>query len=155
MDYYEHEDEFKARGIDYDLAACLEYNSQSFDVMDIQKVLAVWEGENDGDDWRWVLQLLDGRYVFIQGGCSYTGWDCQSWAISEFTDTALNATEFALGNIAPKDKSPQDAGLGHMLSIMTGGYTANFKIVRDALVKQLTQGKSKTWREGKDEEFGL
>ncbi len=61
--------------IDYDLRACLEYNPQTFGVDEIQKIHAVWEGENDSDSWRWVLQLKDGRFAFLQGWCDYTGWD--------------------------------------------------------------------------------
>src|SRR6185503_6561645 len=64
------------KGIDYDLEGCLEYNPQSFIVDDIKKVLAVIEGENDGSDWHWVLLLNDNRYIYLRGGCDYTGWDC-------------------------------------------------------------------------------
>ena len=85
MSYYSMTDEqhaaIKARGIDYDLMACLEYNPQPFTVGDIKRVVAVWEGENDVDDWRWVLRIRGkvakerGKFVFLQGGCDYTGWD--------------------------------------------------------------------------------
>ena len=81
MNYYDDRSAYEARGIDWDLVACLQYNAQDgFTVADIAKVLAVVEGENDGADWRWVLRLNDGRFVFLQGGCDYTGWDCQSSA---------------------------------------------------------------------------
>lgn len=86
----------KARGIDYDLNACLEYNPQAFSLDDIAMVLAVHQGVNDKDSWRWILQLSDGRYVFLLGGCDYTGWDCQSWAESHFAPTPEKALEFEL-----------------------------------------------------------
>lgn len=73
MEYWEYEGQ---RGIDYDLAACLNYNPQdTFGIDDIAEVLAVVEGENEVDDWRWVLRLTDERFMFLQGGCDYTGWD--------------------------------------------------------------------------------
>jgi hypothetical protein len=76
------------RGVDYDLNACLHYNPQpNFELVEIVKVLAVVEGKRDDEDWRWILQLTDGyrgnhRYVYLRGGCDFTGWDCKSWAYS-------------------------------------------------------------------------
>lgn len=112
-------------GIDYDLSACLEYNPQDgFTVEDIAEVLAVWEGENDGDDWRWILRLQDHRFVFLRGGCDYTGWDCQSYAVSFFAASAVEC-------------------LNHE--------TVND--VHTELLVQLENGKNKTWRETKDDEL--
>ncbi len=119
--------ELREKGIDYDLEACLEENPQSFDVLDIDKVLAVREGENDGEDWHWILKLKDKRYCYLTGGCDYTGWDCQSSATSEFAKTAKMAANFV----------------------------ADDKEVYDFLMKQLKEKKSETWREKKDKEFGL
>lgn len=128
MNYYEMTDEQKAEtGVDYDLCACLEYNPQLFTVEDVSKVLAVYEGENDGDDWRWVLRLNDGRFAFLQGWCYYTGWDCQSDANSQFADTPEAAAHFALEDLP----------------------------VYESLMAQLAGGKSETWREKTDKEMGL
>lgn len=160
----EDQERLKLAGVDYSLSGCLEYNSQPFDLLDIEKVLAVWEGENDGDDWRWIIKLTKtaskvhgNSFVFLQGGCDYTGWDCQSWAKSEFTKTALKAAEFA--NTGPKDATYQEAvtgmGLGRMLNAMSGEYMSNTNQVYDSLISQLKSSKKKTWRETKDEEFGL
>ena len=143
-------------GVDYDLRACLECNPQGYDVTDIKNVHAVWQGENDGDDWRWVFRLKDKRYVFLQGGCDYTGWDCQSWATSQFAKTARQAAKFTLGDFALKEnESPANAGLGHMLSVFSGTYGNNFLEVYQSLVEQIKNKKSQTWREQKDKEFGL
>lgn len=69
-----------ARGIDYDLTACLENNPQdNFELNDIVRVLAVWEGEHDGDHWRWIIETKT-NYLYLNGWCDYTGWDCQSGA---------------------------------------------------------------------------
>lgn len=63
--------------LDYDLTACLEYNPGSvpFVATDIHKVLAVIEGEHDERNWYWLLELCDGQYAYLEGGCDYTGWD--------------------------------------------------------------------------------
>jgi hypothetical protein len=90
--YYEDPKGWDARGVDYDLLACLDYNPQPFGPGSIERVVAVWQGENDGDSWRWVILLTDGRYAYLKGWCDYTGWDCQSGAASGFfedPDTAI------------------------------------------------------------------
>lgn len=118
--------------LDYDLRACLENNPQdSYTEADIEKVLAVYEGENDGDNWRWILHLKDGRFVYLSGGCDYTGWDCQSNAYSEFSDTQQGAVDYEL---AESDFNRE---------------------VHQMLTAQLTEGKAQTWREKTDQEFGL
>lgn len=35
-------------------------------------------GENDGADWVWLVRYADDTIYRFQGGCDYTGWDCQS-----------------------------------------------------------------------------
>ena len=68
--------EYGPRGIDWTLRSALNYNTQSgFDVRDIEKVLAVYWGENDGNNWAWILELKSGKFVQMQGGCDYSGWD--------------------------------------------------------------------------------
>lgn len=120
--------------IDYDLRACLEYNPQDgFTVDDIARVLAVWEGENEGDDWRWILRLKDGRNVCLIGGCDYTGWDCQSSAESSFHSTAMSAADTAR---LDRRGRPRDD-------------------VHQSLVQQLQDGKVETWRERMDKELGV
>lgn len=141
---------------DYDLEACLENNPQEFTFESVSKILAVWEGQNDGDDWRWILQLKDKRFVFLQGGCDYTGWDCQSWAASQFATTARKAAKFALGDFFLKEnQSPYNAGMGHMLSMLSGTYANNFQEVYNSLLGQLKSGKKETWHEQKNKEFNL
>lgn len=69
----------------YDLKACLKYNPQDgWEIDDVADILAVVEGENDEGHWHWLLRLKEPplRYVYLVGGCDYTGWDCQSWAES-------------------------------------------------------------------------
>lgn len=157
MNWYNEVDRrtLEARGIDYDLVSCLKYNPQDgFDVASIESVLAVWEGDNDGDDWRWVLRLKDGRFVFLQGGCDYTGWDCQSWASHVVTDDAESAAQKALGKVPVSDQNhPANAGIGHMLNILSGTYNVGNGDVYAALMNQLRDGKNQTWRERMDDEL--
>jgi hypothetical protein len=148
MDYYEltkeKRDEIEERGVDYDLRACLEHNPQEkFDIYDIEQVLAVFAGENDEEDWRWIIKVNKecakrngARFVFLQGGCDYTGWDCQSWARHEFVKTAKQAAELAKD---PKRNHRDE-------TFLLGVY--------QKLIEQLKTNKSKTWREQKDEELG-
>ena len=68
-----------AMNLDYDLGVALKCNPQSYDLTHIERVLAVVEGERDERDWHWVLRLTAAknpkRYVYVTGGCDYTGWD--------------------------------------------------------------------------------
>lgn len=134
MFYYDLSAEERQRlddaGVDYDLQACLDNNPQDgFQIQDIKKVLAVWEGENDGDDWRWVLLLTDDRVVFLTGGCDYTGWDCQSYADSEVIDSPV-----VVADIVAREPNAK---------------------VQDSLVKQLYDGVNQTWRQCMDKEMGV
>lgn len=43
----------------------------------IQEHFFVRAGENDGDSWLAAGQLTNGAYFFYEGGCDYTGFDCQ------------------------------------------------------------------------------
>jgi len=45
---------------------------------DVKEIIAAVNGENDGEEWIGVFLLNDGRYLIAQGGCDYTGWDCQA-----------------------------------------------------------------------------
>lgn len=113
--------------LDYDLTACLRYNPQDgLTPMTVDRVLAVTEGENDGEDWRWVVALRDGRFAYIQGGCDFTGWDCISYAWSVIDQTAGDAA----GSAQPE------------AAVAT-------------LRNQLANGKKQTWREAKDRELGV
>ena len=123
------------RGVDWDLEACLENNPQEgFTVDDIKKVLAVFEGENDDKDWRWVLELNSGKFVFLQGGCDYTGWDCQSSADHAFADTSELAAAHALDE-----------------KFVDSDWTNSHNEAHLTLQAQLLLGKDKTWREKMDD----
>ena len=42
---------------------------------DVVHVVAMVDGENDGDEWIGVFQLADGRWICVEAGCDYTGWE--------------------------------------------------------------------------------
>jgi hypothetical protein len=121
MGYWDNQRALAERGIDYDFTACLNYNPQGFEVDEVARVLATWEGENDGDDWRWIFQMTDGRYGYMRGGCDYTGWDCLSSAHSSLHSTIAEAFAEAC-----KDESAE---------------------VWRELARQLTTAKVLTWSE--------
>lgn len=58
-----------------DIVFALADNPQpGFKEEDIAGILAEIPGENDEFDWHWILELQDKRYVYVWGGCDYTGW---------------------------------------------------------------------------------
>ena len=77
MSFYDlSEEEQKAKNVDYDFVACLEYNPQGgWSLSDVERVLAVVEGERDDSSWHWIVRLTGDRHVYMTGGCDYTGWD--------------------------------------------------------------------------------
>lgn len=133
MSYYDKPDEYSARGIDYDLDACLEYNPQGFGIDDIERVFGVVEGENDGPSWHWILSMKDGRFIYLTGGCDYTGWDCQSGASHHVAASAEAAAQLAEGSYSGPDSAT----------------------LRADLSRQIAEGKALTWRDSKDREFGI
>lgn len=115
---------------DWDLMGCLDNNPQDYTLENVAEVMAVWEGENDGDNWRWILRLDTEKFVYLIGGCDYTGWDCQSFANSTYADTAEAAARV---EIAGEDEPRTE--------------------VYDELLRQLAEGKRKTWHETQWEKF--
>lgn len=118
---------------DMDLISALQENPQDgFAIEDITQILAVIEGERDGPNWIWIVALSNGKFVYLEGGCDYTGWDCQSGLSS----TILNdPTE----GVALVERHKKDIELA----------------IQTSLVLQLSRGKNETWRERTDKELGL
>lgn len=82
----------KLKDLDYDLGACLYNNSiEEFSIENIEELLAIREGENDGESWIWILKLSDDKFAYVEGWCDFTGWDCMSGVFSTLHDTALQA----------------------------------------------------------------
>ena len=42
---------------------------------DVKFIIAMVDGENDGDEWVGCFLLHDGRWASLRAGCDYSGWD--------------------------------------------------------------------------------
>jgi len=42
---------------------------------DVEAIIAIEDGENDGPEWLGLFKMKDGRYLALEAGCDYTGWD--------------------------------------------------------------------------------
>lgn len=49
--------------------------TKPFSREDVTHILGSHCGENDGEPWRIVVKLNDGRYAYLEASCDYTGWD--------------------------------------------------------------------------------
>lgn len=56
-----------------------DISTKSIGIGDIESVIAYDEGQNDGENWIFILKIYDGRYVFMSAGADYTGFGCQQW----------------------------------------------------------------------------
>lgn len=65
---------------------------------DVQEIIAISDGENDGSNWLGVFKLNDGRYAVIDSGCDYTGWGCQEWGSAEVAGSLSDIIRFGLSN---------------------------------------------------------
>lgn len=67
--------------------ACAFYGSSGYSVGEddlashpidqVIEIIAMEEGENDGNNWIGIFRLKDERYIYLIAGCDYTGWGCQ------------------------------------------------------------------------------
>lgn len=60
---------------DYDFKECMKY--APFAIEDVKDILACVAGEADGPNWHYIVELKNGQYGYVTGGCDYTGWGCQ------------------------------------------------------------------------------
>lgn len=104
--------------MDTELQIAMEYNDLPFDVEDINDILAIWEGERDEENWRWIVRLNNKNYAFIDGWCDYIGWDCRSYLYASLHTSLYEA--------AIQEQHPA---------------------VRQDLIRQLLDGRRPTWDE--------
>jgi hypothetical protein len=69
----------------------------SFTRDDVSEIVALSNGERDGENWLIVVRIKDGRVGFVSAGCDYTGWGCQEWGVSKVADTLEQMVGFGLG----------------------------------------------------------
>lgn len=60
--------------------------AMGFNVGMIDYIVAAANGENDAESWLSVMKLKDGRFIFADAGCDYTGWDCRGGSSIEIAD---------------------------------------------------------------------
>jgi hypothetical protein len=65
---------------------------------DVARIVAAVNGENDGAEWLGLFELKDGRYLVAQGGCDYTGWDCQASNAMTVASTLDEALVYGLSD---------------------------------------------------------
>lgn len=53
-------------------------SAETFWCEDVAAIFDSRPGEHDGAHWLIAGVLNDGRFFFIEAGCDYTGWGCQS-----------------------------------------------------------------------------
>lgn len=49
-------------------------STDAFTRGEVETIIAMVDGENDGPDWVGVFRLKDGRFACIRAECDYTGW---------------------------------------------------------------------------------
>lgn len=77
-----------------DIMQAFMSNGLKHELENIDVIVAEVCGQNDGDDWYWILQMKDGTFAHAQGGCDYTGWVCRSNAqITKDFKTAQEALD--------------------------------------------------------------
>lgn len=89
-----------------DLYYALEYNDRPKEIKDtfITEIVAEVAGANDELDWHWIVKLSNGKYAYLQGGCDYTGWDCQgSIHCNGVATTALKAAKLPYEEYTKRD----------------------------------------------------
>lgn len=69
-----------------------------FTMDDIESVIASREGENDELSWLAAFGLKDGRFVYIEAWCDYTGWDCRSGGSCSVASNAADLIRFGMGD---------------------------------------------------------
>lgn len=89
-----------------DVHACLDSRltgqPMSVSVEDVEVVLALRAGENDGDPWLCLGQLKTGEFFFLSAWCDYTGWGCQDGGAITISDSLENLKQFGM---TPDEKS--------------------------------------------------
>ena len=83
---------------------------------DIKNVLAQVPGEADGMDWYWIVEMKDGKFYYVTGGCDYSGWGCRDWGEAKEAATAREAALLAKNDeYDPEKKSIKDQLLDQLI----------------------------------------
>lgn len=91
MGYYSDlQTELDSKHVDDDLAYLFEHFGE-VSLGEIEDVLAVWEGQNDRDSWRWIIATTDHKFLYYSAWCDYTGWGCQDGSELTICESRIDA----------------------------------------------------------------
>ena len=71
-------------------------SQDTFGREDVELIEGKCEGQNDGPSWIIWGRLKDGRWFKAEGGCDYTGWDCQASNSSDVASTRDDIIRFGM-----------------------------------------------------------
>lgn len=80
---------------DYNWREAFNY-ANGFSLDDVKNIIALDEGENDGESWVIVVELNDGKFGYVDAWCDYTGWDCCAGGSSAISETFEHLQRFEL-----------------------------------------------------------
>ena len=80
---------------DYDWQEAHAY--ASWNTEDVDHIIAMSEGENDGANWLMVVKLKNGKFGFLSAGCDYTGWDCRAGGNSDERNSLPELIRMGMG----------------------------------------------------------
>jgi hypothetical protein len=69
----------------------------TFDRDDVVEIAYIDEGVRDECPWLIIGKLRDGRWFYIEAGCDYTGWDCQTSGKSLVADSKKTILTYGPG----------------------------------------------------------
>lgn len=73
-------------------------STATFSREDVKEILGISEGERDERSWIIYGLLKDGRWFFAEGGCDYTGWDCQASNSGSVAASREEIERYGMGN---------------------------------------------------------
>lgn len=99
---YDWEEAFGVADANWCLGAAQKGKHPWVSVEDVEVVLALRAGQNDGDSWLCLGQLKTGEFFFLTAWCDYTGWGCQDGGSISISDSLENLKQFGM---TPDEKS--------------------------------------------------
>lgn len=78
LDNYDWENAFAVAGDPKAVINSKEIGLEGINREEVEKIIGIIQGENDGPSWTGIFKLKDGRFISVCSYCDYTGWDCQA-----------------------------------------------------------------------------
>ena len=83
----------------YDWQQAFLWGAAGFTRNDVVEIIAIAEGKHDGDDWRLVVRLKNGRYAFLLAGCTDSGCHSPNDGYSTTDETLAWLIRFKLSAV--------------------------------------------------------